>query len=294
MPGCIEGYCLEGKFAAASNIKPSKPSIMPENQTWATRVWPALPWETCTPRAELSGVLVLRCWGRTWERNPSSEEMSALGCFLSKLTPAKNSQPFHSWVFLLALMSEPWHSSPQPTAGSHRALPYVPASALGQAGPLGHPGVSCPPVLQQKPGDPAGKGLVWGAPDKGRGCSWSGERSRQSLCQQLPINPTEHRAVASPGNPRPSLALTELSLPDAASEKQVPDVTCLIICPFPKDKAPCSSCTEGRVDTCGGSSELCFAPTADRAHWNGSSKKDNCIKAWSHFFVFNFLLGEIK
>lgn len=161
--------------------------------------------------------------------------------------------------------TELWHRAPHSWLTPCPSLrPCLSPGAGGSPGSLGCLLPTCAPVEDQRPA--AGKGLIWGALVKGRGCFWLGEMSSLTLSQHLPINQIERRPVASPGNPRPSLTLTELSLPDVTSEKQVPDVTCLIIFPFPKDKAPCSSCTEGRVDTCGGTSELCFALTADGAH----------------------------
>lgn len=98
--------------------------------------------------------------------------MAALGCLLSKLTPVKNSQPFHSSFFH---SSHLWHrawaqSSPQPS--SHLTpCPSIPASALGQVVPRV---TQCPPLLHQKPADPAGE--LWIKAEAASG--WRNEQTK--------------------------------------------------------------------------------------------------------------------
>lgn len=164
----------------------------------------------------------------------------------------------------MALISgtELWHRAPR--SWLTPCPSPCPCLSRGRAGP----GVSAHPCPSRSPQTLLGRGWCGELRIKAEAAAGWGGMSRQSSSQHLPINQTELRAVASPGNPRPSLTLTELSLPDVASEKQVPDVTCLIIFPFPKDKAPCSSCTEGRVDTCGGSwASLCCDSWRSTLKW---------------------------
>jgi len=185
-----------------------------------------------------------RWWGLQ-EETRLQEKCCAVVCFLVQLLHCWSAHSPSIYCILLRLRQGP--SSP----GNSwvRLLPAFPTSSAS-------PGTPC----------------SWG--------SWrhlwvkaeaaSGQEKWADRLLPAPANQSHraHGPAASPANTQPSFTLTQLCFPDVLGEKQVPDVTCLIIILFPKDKAPCSSAP--RAADC--SSELCFT----MGSWRGSLK-------WLHF-----------
>lgn len=188
-------------------------------------------------------------------------------------------------------------SSQQPRQPAFSMLfHWVPASPLGQAGPQGCSGVFCPSLIQQPPGDPLLRGGLWRELWIKTGAvsgleKWT-DKASSSTCQSVKLNTQTSGQL---WKPRLSFTVIQLSFPYVVWEKQVPDDTCLIITPFPKDKGPCSSCTEGRADTYGGSSGAALCHQELTGHIEialshvPTSEKDNCIKGWLYIF-FQFLI----
>lgn len=205
-------------------------------------------------------VLLVRCWGRTWKRSKLTFRRygCTIVCFLIKLlTLLKNSHPFHPLVLFFTPLTSGMELLAAHTADTMLGPCFGPQAGWSTGLLRCLLTIS---VLADTWRPAAERGLVRVTPNKDRGCFWLEEMSRQGFLP-APANQSNwtHRPVASPENTQPSFTLTQLSFPDVVWEKQVPDVTCLVIIPFPKDKAPCSSGTKGQADTYGGSSELRFA-----------------------------------
>lgn len=267
MPGCREGCGLDGKLAAASSVKPFKPSITPGNQIWFICVWPAAPWETCKLRPVL-GQLFPGClrWdvevrpGK--ERNSSSGEMAAPQCV---------------------------------------SLHQVPASALEQGGPRGCPGVFCPSLVRQPPGNPLRRGGLWGElwVKKEAVSGWEkwADKASPSTCQSIKLNT---QTGGQPWKPSTIIYTNTVIFPQCCLREA--GLRCYLLNNYPTSQGQSSLQLLHREP--GG--HLWWFLRAVLCHWQltehiemaaphaPTSKEDNCIKGCLFFFFSISLLGEIE
>lgn len=208
----------------------------------------------------------------------------------------KNSQPFHP-LACFPRHPPPARSSPQPRQLA-LTVPFrrVPASVLGQAGPLGCPGVFCPPLVQQPPGDPLLRGRLWGELQVKTAAvsgweKWADEAS-PSTCQSIKLST---QTSGRPWKPSAVICTNTVIFPRCCLREAGP--RCYLLNNYPVSQGQSSPQLLHR----GPGGRLRRLLGAALCHWQltehiemavsrvPTTKKDNCIKGWFYFFPQFFI-----